>query len=165
MRACLAVCACVRAWLCVHALPFQMHVIAYNIDLYPNITAALKGVKGIVIIAVFLEVCLLVCSSVFLLMRSLCLSVSPSLTVFNSFKKNPYCIKRFYCLCVPLFVHLCLCLSLCPPPPPPPVTPPQPSSVRLSVCLSLAHTLPLYTYICSIVVLIRVCPNPTVLEY
>ena len=62
-----------------------MHVIAYNIDLYPNITAALKGVKGIVIIAVFLEVCLLVFSSVFLLMRSLCLSVCLSLTVFNAF--------------------------------------------------------------------------------
>ena len=33
-----------------------MHIIAYNKDLYPNVSVAEKNVKGIVIIAVFLDV-------------------------------------------------------------------------------------------------------------
>nr|KAG5707783.1 hypothetical protein BaRGS_015943 [Batillaria attramentaria] len=33
-----------------------MHVIAYNTDLYKNVTQATKGVKGIAIVAVFMEV-------------------------------------------------------------------------------------------------------------
>ena len=82
---------------------------------------------------------------------SLCSSVPLSLTL-------PTPTPTIVCLSVWLAVSrsLCLCLSVRPS-----VCPP----VRLSVCLSLAHTLPLYIYICSIVVLIRVCPNATVLEY
>ncbi|XP_076447156.1 carbonic anhydrase-related protein 10-like [Babylonia areolata] len=38
------------------AFPVEMHVIAYNSDLYANITSAMKGVKGIVILAVFMEI-------------------------------------------------------------------------------------------------------------
>ncbi|XP_059168073.1 carbonic anhydrase-related protein 10-like [Physella acuta] len=38
------------------SFPAEMHIIAYNTELYRNLSEAAKGVKGLAIIAVFLEV-------------------------------------------------------------------------------------------------------------
>lgn len=38
------------------SFPVEMHVMAYNADLYKNVSQAMKGVKGIVMLAVFMEI-------------------------------------------------------------------------------------------------------------
>lgn len=58
----------------------QMHVVAYNTDLYDDFSSAVKGVKGIAVIAVFMQV--LVVSLSLLPIVIVCFLLSRSLSLF-----------------------------------------------------------------------------------